>query len=300
MKQSIYIDFQGGLGNQLYQLAYADQLKRKFGVLPRMFPILKTSRAYVSGQDRKRRDLFYDLVEYLGIPYLEQGSWEFKIAYFLKRRVAFYREGEKEQGCYLEDLLPPLRKKPLFRIPTHIRICGYFQSYRYLSAEFVAKIRNFLEHVSLSPALQSIAEAIGEDDVAIHFRRGDFLKVPELYPIFGADHYLEGLSRLASKQKVGKVYVFSDDFEAIVPELEELGRSYELVKVEGGTTYQDLSLLSRFRRYVLAGSTFSWWGAFCSRYGEQVEVVVPEKPLLRNHPNDSYFPPHWIKLPTKH
>lgn len=220
--------------------------------------------------------------------------------HFLRHRFPLYREEETKLGCYLEDLLPPLYHKNTLHIPRVIRISGFFQSYRYLSAEFIAKIRNFLEHVSLSPALQSIAEAIGEDDVAIHFRRGDFLKVPELYPIFGADHYLEGLSRLASKQKVGKVYVFSDDFEAIVPELEELGRSYELVKVEGGTTYQDLSLLSRFRRYVLAGSTFSWWGAFCSRYGEQVEVVVPEKPLLRNHPNDSYFPPHWIKLPTKH
>lgn len=92
------------------------------------------------------------------------------------------------------------------------------------------------------------------------------------------------------------MYVFSDDFDAIESDLEVISQQYDLVRVEGGTVYEDLYLLSRFKRYVLAGSTFSWWGAFCSQYSDDIEVVVPRHPLKRSTSEDTFFPPHWIQL----
>lgn len=154
----------------------------------------------------------------------------------------------------------------------------------------------FERTVTLPPHLQTIAENLTERSVAIHFRRGDFLKYPEIFNIFGAEHYLNGLELLSEKQAIDKVYVFSDDFHAIESELTILSEKYELHRVEGGSVYEDFYLLSRFKRYVLAGSTFSWWGAFCSMYGKEVDVVVPQRPLKLWTAKDSYFPPHWQVL----
>lgn len=101
---------------------------------------------------------------------------------------------------------------------------------------------------------------------------------------------------MVKTKNIDKVYVFSDDFDAIESDLEIISQQYNLVLVEGGTVYEDLYLLSRFKRYVLAGSTFSWWGAFCSQYADNIDAVVPRSPLKRSTSEDTFFPPHWIQL----
>ena len=292
----IYLSIMSGLGNQLYILAYADFLQRKLGKLPRLLNFDRNTCALTPTQDRSRRDLSQDLFTYLSVPLVTTGSWEFRLIRTLRNYIRLYREPDGEAGLYLEQALPPRARRPRLVLPGLCRVSGYFQSYRYLSSAFVDRIRQFLEGVPLSSKLQTLAEGIDRSDVAIHLRRGDFLKHPEIYRIFGSKHYLTGLDQLASEAPIGQVYVFSDDFEGIRETLTEIGQRYPLVLVQGGNIYEDLFLLTRFRRYVLAGSTFSWWGVFCSQYGEEAQVVVPRQPLRRAHEADSYFPPRWMKI----
>ena len=134
-------------------------------------------------------------------------------------------------------------------------------------------------------------------DVAIHLRRGDFLLLQHAgVQIFGVAHYAKGLALQNQEEPVGRVFVFSDDFDAIQEELSLLAAKYQLILVKGLTPLQDLFLLTCFKRYVLANSTFSWWGALCSKYGDDAKVVVPRKPLLFSYPEDSYFPSSWEQI----
>ena len=288
----------GGLGNQLYQLAYADYLRRTHGYQCCIINEFGIKQADITGKDRTVRSLFTDLIEFFKFPYLSPSSGiKWSIYRKIQPRLTFFEE--QDVAIFLENqsALPPLAHTPKLHIPLVYKVRGYFQSYKYASTEFFDKLRLFFERtVTLPPHLQTIAEYLTERSVAIHFRRGDFLKHPKLYNIFGAEHYLKGLELLSQKQAIDKVYVFSDDFQAIEPELRILSEKYELYQVEGGSVYEDFYLLSRFKRYVLAGSTFSWWGAFCSTYGKDIDVVVPQHPLKIWTAEDSYFPPHWLVL----
>jgi len=294
----VCVTIMGGLGNQLYQLAYADYLRRTHGYQCCIINEFGIKQADITGKDRTVRSLFTDLIEFFEFPYLSPSSGiKWSIYRKIQPRLTFFEE--QDVAVFLENksALPPLAHTPKLHIPLVYKVRGYFQSYKYASTEFFDKLRLFFERtVTLPPHLQTVAEYLTERSVAIHFRRGDFLKHPELYNIFGAEHYLKGLELLSQKQAIDKVYVFSDDFQAIEPELRILSEKYELYQVEGGSVYEDFYLLSRFKRYVLAGSTFSWWGAFCSTYGKDIDVVVPQHPLKIWTAEDSYFPPHWLVL----
>lgn len=300
----VCVTIMGGLGNQLYQLAYADFLRRTYGYHCCIVNDWGIEKANTSGQDRAVRSLFTDIIKHCQFTYIspEYGK-RWSVYSRLRPRICCFEEEESKLAVYLSKTesrfssFPPLVREPKLSLPFVYRISGYFQSYKYTSLEFRNKIRGFLEGiVSLPTTLDGIASSLTERSVAIHFRRGDFLKHPEIYKVFGAEHYLRGLNLLAENKDIDKVYVFSDDFDAIESDLEIISQQYNLVRVEGGTVYEDLYLLSRFKRYVLAGSTFSWWGAFCSQYSDNVEVVVPRYPLKRSTSEDTFYPPHWVQL----
>ena len=298
------VTIMGGLGNQLYQLAYADFLRRTYGYHCCIVNDWGIEKANTSGKDRAVRSLFTEIIKYCQFYYISpELGLQWSVYCRTKPFIRYFEEEESKNAVYIANdksvfpSFPPLAQKPRLFLPLVYRIQGYFQSYKYTSLEFRNKIRGFLEGiVSLPTTLDGIASALTERSVAIHFRRGDFLKHPEIYRVFGAEHYLRGLNLLAKTKNIDKVYVFSDDFDAIESDLEIISQQYNLVRVEGGTVYEDLYLLSRFKRYVLAGSTFSWWGAFCSQYSDNIEVVVPRYPLKWSTKEDTFYPPNWIQL----
>lgn len=298
------VTIMGGLGNQLYQLAYADFLRRTYGYHCCIVNDWGIEKANTSGKDRAVRSLFTEIIKYCQYYYISpELGLQWSVYCRTKPFIRYFEEEESKNAVYIGNdksvfpSFPPLAQKPRLFLPLVYRIQGYFQSYKYTSLEFRNKIRGFLEGiVSLPTTLDGIASALTERSVAIHFRRGDFLKHPEIYKVFGAEHYLRGLNLLAKTKNIDKVYVFSDDFDAIESDLEIISQQYNLVRVEGGTVYEDLYLLSRFKRYVLAGSTFSWWGAFCSQYSDNIEVVVPRYPLKWSTKEDTFYPPNWIQL----
>lgn len=300
----VCVTIKGGLGNQLYQLAYADFLRRTYGYHCCIVNDWGIEKADILEKDRAVRSLFTDIIKHCQFLYISpEYSKRWLVYSRVRPRIRYFEEEESKLAEYLSNeksvfpSFPPLVWKPKLSLPFAYRISGYFQSYKYASLEFRNKIRVFLEGiVSLPKILESIASELTERSVAIHFRRGDFLKRPEIYKVFGAEHYLRGLDLLSKNKDIDKVYVFSDDFDAIESDLEVISQQYDLVRVEGGTVYEDLYLLSRFKRYVLAGSTFSWWGAFCSQYADNIEVVVPRYPLKKSTSEDTFFPPNWIQL----
>lgn len=300
----VCVTIMGGLGNQLYQLAYADFLRRTYGYHCCIVNDWGIEKANTSGKDRAVRSLFTEIIKYCQFYYISpELGLQWSVYCRTKPFIRYFEEEESKNAVYIGNdksvfpSFPPLAQKPRLFLPLVYRIQGYFQSYKYTSLEFRNKIRGFLEGiVSLPTTLEGIASGLTERSVAIHFRRGDFLKHPEIYKVFGAEHYLRGLNLLAKTKNIDKVYVFSDDFDAIESDLEIISQQYNLVRVEGGTVYEDLYLLSRFKRYVLACSTFSWWGAFCSQYSDDIEVVVPRYPLKWSTKEDTFYPPNWIQL----
>ena len=268
------------------------------GTRPYLLNELQRTKADTSSLDRTRRDLFSELIAYLGFQFVDADSREFRLLKKWERHILHYQEERDKHGIYLQNILPPLRENPRWTLPLVCRVSGYFQSYHYVSADFRRRVGQFLNlHATSVDLAREYASMIQPEDVAIHLRRGDFVALQHTgIQLFGAEHYAKGLALQAQQQPIGRVFVFSDDFDVIGEELGLLVDNYQLVLVKGLTPLQDLFLLTCFRRYVLANSTFSWWGALCSKYGNEVKVVVPKKPLLISYPEDSYFPPSWEQI----
>ncbi|MGY1805886.1 alpha-1,2-fucosyltransferase [Blastococcus sp. SYSU D00669] len=100
----------------------------------------------------------------------------------------------------------------------------------------------------------------GREEVAMHVRRGDMLlHVSALAP----DYYPRALEALTSTNGLGsdaRVAVYSDDPDWCRQELRLPNARY----VVPGNAAEDMIALSRHRYLVLSGSTFSWWAASLS------------------------------------
>lgn len=289
-----YINLVGGLGNQLYILAYGDYLIRTYGFEITGYINQSGSgiATHLSMSDRASRPLYETLINFLGYKLLPPPSDSLTVRVLRRLFVERYAEPSLQAGVFFPEM-PPLSRRACF--PLRREIFGYFQSYKYVGDSFRKTVRRFI--------LQQAPDAatdVGVEDVALHIRRGDFLKAPEIYYCYGVDYYLEALSILNEQCSIGKVYIFSDDFSAIQDEIKSFEQYYNCVLVTGQTSIEDLVTLSCFRRYTLGNSTFSWWGAFLSQYGDNVSVVVPQCPIKFSTPEDSYYPPHWFVVSDKY
>ncbi len=174
-------------------------------------------------------------------------------------------------------------------------VIGYFQSYRFFNhrPECVEVLRN-LELAGGDPVelrdLRSLASI--EKPLVVHIRRGDY-RLEDNFGLLSADYYSQVIPTLFASGKYGKIWLFSDDLESAVKcipsELVDKVRPIEEIDKSPAATLQAMRL---GYGYVIANSSFSWWGAFLS-IQEGTEIHAP-KPWFKGmeEPRD-LLPPSW-------
>lgn len=150
--------------------------------------------------------------------------------------IHYYKE---KRHCY--DPLPEVDS---------LTIEGYFQSEKYWHGY-----------------KEQIAEALGfvckpEPYVAVHLRRGDYLKYPDQFPVMPATYYHNGIMEMINKgYKRFKFY--SDDIkwckENFPTHLEEIGVSYEFSGNKDPLT--DMKDMYNASGFIVSNSTFSLFPA---------------------------------------
>lgn len=306
-----YVHWHGGLGNQLYMLAFADYLSRQ--TQSAVYLVVSKLDEVGDTYNTNARQYLLEFPQQLGFEVITtkemqnqiaQPIW-YKWANSVRKRVAKilgkpyrpvysyweWNEPKKEWASFfaLEKMLP---NKPY----QHRTYYGYFQSYHYIANDFITKVAQVVNHLTASSRL---AFDIQKQDVAIHIRRGDFLSHSTIYRKIELNYYLNGLAYLSQHIPIQKVYIFSDDFENIQTEIAVIAEHYEVVLVQGQRVLQDMALLNQFQNYVLGNSTFAWWGAMLSKFGDDTQVVVPEKPWVEVQEKASAYLPHWVVLPNE-
>jgi hypothetical protein len=174
-------------------------------------------------------------------------------------------------------------------------ICGYFQSYKYMTGNTFEKIIT-LQPVNISDALVLLStKAKLERPIMIHLRLGDYLLSPE-FGVPGPDYYLEGLKECLKANPNSPIWLFTND--------EEYAKSYlphdliEQIDFIPGSLHspaEDLELLRYGSGYVIGNSTFSWWGAFL-RYDSEAIVVSPTPWYSRMKEPKFLIPDDWLPL----
>lgn len=184
------------------------------------------------------------------------------------------------------------------KLSTSAYLIGYFQSPRYFesSADLVRKVFELQPH--LSDAGKTYAQATrGEDTVAVHIRRGDYVSNPKATAIHGildADYYDRALRIITRTVKKPRLIVVSDEPDTARQLLQGWA---DAEFVSGTTMFDDMYLIGACRHHVIANSSFSWWGAWLDARPDGLTIAprawFARPRLLTTYVND-LFPQGWF------
>jgi hypothetical protein len=181
----------------------------------------------------------------------------------------------------------------LFEISDNIDLEGYFQTEKYFK-HIEKEIR---EQLIFKPEIKSraleIKSTIKNKIVSLHFRRGDYLGDPQLFPVLEIDYYQKALSYFDEEDY--SFAIFSDDIKWCKSIFGEDKRIYY---IEGNNQFIDLCLMSLCDHNIIANSTFSWWGAWLNDNPDK-KIIAPNKwfgPNLSHLNTNDIIPDNWIKI----
>lgn len=114
------------------------------------------------------------------------------------------------------------------------------------------------------------------NSIAVHIRRGDYLKSKALGGIVEIDYYVKAFSMISEILPKPKFFIFSDDPEWVHNTLlQTISASVEHINWNvGAFSYLDMQLMSLCRHHIIPNSSFSWWGAYLAKHEQQV-VIAP-------------------------
>ena len=121
-----------------------------------------------------------------------------------------------------------------------------------------------------------------ENSVAVHIRRTDF-KTAGIH-ILKMSYYEKAIKYMNDKLTTPHFYVFSDDINWCKENL-KIPYPHTFV-VWNKKDYEDLQLMTYSNHFIIANSSFSWWGAFLGRHPDKI-VVTPKKGFYQLE-NDMY------------
>lgn len=173
-------------------------------------------------------------------------------------------------------------------------LVGYFQSS--IWPERVRAHLINLELKSKGPELKHL-EGLAErkSPIIVHVRRGDY-KAESTFGLPGVIYYRKSLEFLDNTLSNHPIWVFSDEVEEARRILDWIPE--DRVKYISDVDNSAAASLMAMRLgcgYVIANSTFSWWGAFLSR-SENPLVVAPDPWFTGQDEPPILIPSKWIRF----
>lgn len=275
-KKIIIVRVIGGLGNQLFIYAFARYISFKF----QRTVYLETKTGFVKDQYKRK----YKLNKFNII--LEKSPWYIALYYPLRTRFnaiikLFFGDityiSEKE---FYKDLKLTFNKIQNSKL-TYLE--GYWQDSSYF-ADYEVIIK---EELSLTKRLNTkntkIAATMRQcNSVAMHLRRVQY------DTLLGLDYYRKSIEQIKSQIIDPVFYIFSDDINWCRQNL-KIDESIIFIEHNRDDEIAELWLMSQCQNFIIANSTFSWWGAWLSRNDSKI-VIAPK--------SDEYlsYPDNWVQM----
>lgn len=257
----------GGLGNQMFQYAFARKLSITKGM-----PFKLDVNWYAEGSFSKDSLRFFELDEF-NIATGLAAAGEIRAARRYPVRRIFRKIRRKIFGeNYGYD-------PRAFAVRDGDYLEGFWQSERYF-ADVADTIRKDLTlKAGLGGAARELeTEILSGESVSVHVRRGDYISekiLARIYGNLGPDYYRRAVELIKSKTASPRFFVFSDDV-AWAKENLDLGAPTVFVSRPGLDDAEELVLMSRCRHHIIANSSFSWWGAWLDPRPDKI-VVAPKR-----------------------
>ena len=184
---------------------------------------------------------------------------------------ALYREGD----CYYE---------------------GYWQSVQYIH-NIKEELMKIYSHPSPNEYnAQIINQMTYSASVGLHVRRGDYLSEPEFQGICSLSYYQKAINDIIKDGVQHSFFIFSNDIDWCRENLSPLMKGHEIRFVTGNSgtnSCWDMFLMTHCKDLIIANSSFSWWGAFLNK---DVNRVYAPDPWLNRHCDMDLYEDNWIKI----
>lgn len=263
----VVIQLSGGMGNQMFQYALYLQLKE----LGRNVKI--DDRTEYQGRNARpiRLPIFNAVyttpteteMKCLTDSYLDIGSK-------IRRKITGRKTAEyKEKSHLFEDKILEMERAYLV---------GWWQSEKYFAAvKDKVKSAFVFQNIKLTKEMLKYEEAIkNTNSVSVHIRRGDYLEISEVYGgICTEEYYERGMKKMKEEQPDCHFFIFTND----IPWVKEHMQGEDITLIEGNTEdtgYIDMYLMTKCKHFILANSSFSWWGCYLSE-SEDKKVIAPSQ-----------------------
>ncbi len=173
---------------------------------------------------------------------------------------------------------------------------GYWQCFDYYK-DMKPLLRQTFSHPEPNTYNKGLIQSIKDSSsVGIHIRRGDYKDAPDFNGICTPQYYQKAIATLTADGQKRTFYVFSNDLGWCRQHLPELMKGHDIVYVDGNRgsdSYWDMMLMTYCRELIIANSTFSWWGAFLN---SQAATVCAPDPWLRRDCKKEIHDPQWVKI----
>lgn len=274
------IRLSGGLGNQMFQCAFAEFLKKK------------TGKGYIfDGSSYSKDKLRHYELDIYENPTFRIGTIIKNLVKVLCRLGVFQEYREKELFQFDNNVVNRLGLLTYFN--------GYWQSYFYCDPVKTQLIKLFEPAQPPSSLNQKLAGEIEQSEsVSLHVRRGDYIKNSEANGVHGTcslNYYNKAVEYMNQRIQNPQYYIFSDDPDWVRSSMKLDCNSKVISHNTGNQAYWDIWLMKRCKHNIIANSTFSWWGAYLSTYSDKI-VIAPEKWNNLKLGKMELIPKSWVKL----
>ena len=289
-------NLQGGLGNQLFQIfttiAYSLKTNQAFFFINRY---QLTSSKDVENGATIRYSYWSTFLNALNLFVKDQDKAP-KLDLFIKEQSFHY------DPSLLMNLLNNQHSTKM--------LVGYFQSSKYFD-NYKEQILRLLK----IPNKQLIMKTLYENQIdfnntiSVHFRLGDYKKLPHVYPILSGTYYIQALNLIlnqssTNKNAQGKTILYfceDDDYNEVLQIIIMLQPVFTELLFERAdnrlSDWEQMLLMSSCRDNIIANSTFSWWGAYLNPHPCKT-VCYPEtwfQPTVGHNTLD-LCPDDWISI----
>ena len=281
----VVVKLKGGLGNQLFQYAFA-----------RAMAIHYSTNSYL------------DISDYLYDNHRVKRSFDlnlFDIKSEVIRSIADLKVNFLQSLFRQEAKLNFFKEKTILydnqvydlKLPIHFD--GYWQSFKYF--DFMkADLQKELVLVSKNTKLQDsyFFRLKLFPSVAVHIRRGDYVTdefTNQIHGVCSLEYYLNSIEYFKTKIPNVQFLIFSDD---ILYVKSIFGNVSNYIYVDGLDNHvEEFDLMKQCDHFIISNSTFSWWAAWiCSN--EDKEVIAPTRWYkdddLQSKTKD-LIPTNWLK-----
>jgi len=292
----VIVRLYGGLGNQLFQYAFAKRLALTLNAE------LRLDLTAFAKQNGMRSPRVFELAPFCiedavasadDLARFRVGEKRYSLGWVAHQYFGWRPRGYIREAHYHFD-------PAMLSLPDGVYLDGYWQSERYFKDQEQA-VRDRIR-VSGSPSGQNKAlldEISTRNAISLHVRRGDYLLDQAVYDLHGLcslQYYHDAVEFLSERIDQPEFYIFSDEPEWARENI-KLEFPVYVVDVNGpDACYEDLRLMSGCRHHIIANSSFSWWGAWLNPRKDRI-VIAPRRWFNKSDADTrDICPDEWVRM----